>query len=31
MFKKTWEDLQAFRADYKVYSVLGFLPRSKGK
>jgi TRAP-type mannitol/chloroaromatic compound transport system substrate-binding protein len=31
MFKKTWEDLQAFRAEYKVYSDLGFLPRSKDK
>ena len=29
MFKKTWEDLQAFRAEYKIYSDLGFLPRVK--
>lgn len=31
MFKKTWEDLQAFRAEYKVYSDLGFLPRGDCK
>jgi len=31
MFKKTWEDLQAFRAEYKIYSDLGFLPRGKDK
>jgi hypothetical protein len=31
MFKKTWEDLKAFRAEYKIYSELGFLPRGKYK
>jgi TRAP-type mannitol/chloroaromatic compound transport system substrate-binding protein len=31
MFKKTWEDLQAFRAEYKIYSDLGFLPRGECK
>ena len=31
MFKKVWDDLQDFRAEYKVYSDLGFLPRVKGK
>jgi TRAP-type mannitol/chloroaromatic compound transport system substrate-binding protein len=29
MFKKTWEDLKEFRAEYKIYSDLGFLPRGK--
>ena len=29
MFKKVWDNLQAFRAEYKVYSDLGFLPRVK--
>jgi TRAP-type mannitol/chloroaromatic compound transport system substrate-binding protein len=29
MFNKVWQDLSAFRAQYKVYSELGFLPRSK--
>ena len=27
MFKKVWEDLSAFRKEYKIYSDLGFLPR----
>ena len=31
MFKKTWDNLEAFRAEYKVYSDLGFLPRTKDK
>lgn len=30
MFKKVWEDLSAFRATYKIYSRLGFLPREGG-
>jgi TRAP-type mannitol/chloroaromatic compound transport system substrate-binding protein len=30
MFKKVWEDLSSFRADYKIYSRLGFLPREGG-
>jgi TRAP-type mannitol/chloroaromatic compound transport system substrate-binding protein len=30
MFKKVWNDLSAFRAEYKVYSRLGFLPRAGG-
>ena len=29
MFAKTWKDLQDFRASYKNYSDLGFLPRKK--
>ncbi len=28
-FKKVWEDLQAFRADYKIWKDYGFLPRPK--
>ncbi|MFH2094004.1 MAG: TRAP transporter substrate-binding protein [Pseudomonadota bacterium] len=27
MFKKAWDDLSAFRKEYKSYSKLGFLPR----
>ena len=30
MFNKVWQDLSAFRADYKVYSNIGFLPREVG-
>jgi len=29
MFKKTWEDLEQFRAEYKTWKELGFLPRTK--
>lgn len=28
-FKKVWEDLQAFRAEYKFWNSLAFLPRNK--
>ena len=28
-FKKVWDDLQAFRADYKIWKDYGFLPRPK--
>lgn len=28
-FKKVWEDIQAFRADYKIWKDYGFLPRPK--
>jgi len=28
-FKKVWDDLSAFRADYAFWSSLGFLPRAK--
>ncbi len=28
MFKKTWEDLKQFRAEYKKWADVGFLPRS---
>ena len=27
MFKKTWEDLEQFRAEYKKWADVGFLPR----
>jgi TRAP-type mannitol/chloroaromatic compound transport system substrate-binding protein len=30
-FKKAYEDLMAFRADYKYWNSLGFLPRNCGK
>jgi len=30
-FKKVWEDLSAFRAEYGYWSKLGFLPRGKAK
>ncbi len=30
MFKKVWEDLSAFRANYKFYSRLSYLPREVG-
>ena len=30
-FKKVWDDLQAFRADYQTWSDVGFLPRVPGK
>ena len=29
-FKKVWDDLAAFREDYKVYSRIGFMPRETG-
>ena len=28
-FKAVWDDLQAFRADYKIWKDFGFLPRPK--
>ena len=28
-FKQVWDDLQAFRADYKIWKDYGFLPRPK--
>jgi len=28
-FKKVWDDLSAFRADYKLWQAYGFLPRPK--
>jgi TRAP-type mannitol/chloroaromatic compound transport system substrate-binding protein len=28
-FKKVWEDIQAFRAEYKIWKDYGFLPRPK--
>jgi TRAP-type mannitol/chloroaromatic compound transport system substrate-binding protein len=28
-FKKVWDDLSAFRADYKLWQTYGFLPRPK--
>jgi len=31
IFKKCFDDLQAFRADYKYWQSLGFLPRNCGK
>jgi len=30
-FKKVWEDLSAFRAEYAYWSKLGFLPRPKAR
>jgi len=30
-FKKVWEDLSAFRAEYAYWAKLGFLPRGKAK
>jgi TRAP-type mannitol/chloroaromatic compound transport system substrate-binding protein len=30
-FKKTWDDLSAFRGEYDVWEAVGFLPRGKGK
>jgi TRAP-type mannitol/chloroaromatic compound transport system substrate-binding protein len=30
-FKKVWEDLSAFRAEYAYWSTLGFLPRQKAR
>ena len=29
MFKETWEDLSAFRKDYRYWQTYGFLPRPK--
>jgi TRAP-type mannitol/chloroaromatic compound transport system substrate-binding protein len=29
-FKKVWDDLAAFRADYAYWSRVGFLPREIG-
>ncbi|MGD9189523.1 MAG: hypothetical protein PVI89_14980, partial [Desulfobacteraceae bacterium] len=29
MFKEAWEDLSAFRKDYKFWQTYGFLPRPK--
>jgi len=29
-FKKVWDDLSAFRADYAIWSRVGFLPRTVG-
>ena len=28
-FKKVWDDLQGFRAEYKIWKDYGFLPRPK--
>ena len=28
-FKKVWDDLSAFREDYKLWQTYGFLPRPK--